>query len=97
MHFISETHAQKKYPLHSHKQRCLQVYFIQYVKCKQIIKKEDPMHKCREGKTNYSQCLVKVTAVTMEVDSRSQMNEQYMSKHYHKHLTSYQFLIEKTY
>lgn len=55
------------------------------------------MHKFREGKTNYSQCLVKVTAVTTEVDSRSQMNEQYMSKHYHKHLTSYQFLIEKTY
>lgn len=54
------------------------------------------MHKHREGKTNYSQCLAKVTAVTMEVDSRSQKNEQCMFKHYQKHLTSYQFLTEKT-
>lgn len=53
-----------------------QVYFIQYemqvFQCK--IKMEDPVHKCREGKTNYSQSLIKATAVTMEVDSRSQMN-----------------------
>lgn len=93
IYFIGETYGQKKYFLHhpigkissdvlhtalwTNVNRTLRTKYINTGKEKSI----------------YSQCWIKLTAVNMEVDSMSKMNQKYRSKHWQEHPISQKFLI----